>query len=72
MQDPKGIGHRDDMLKRSLEYRKSLDKATKSGKANYMFLGDLNTMGFDYPYKGNDIMQRRKLQNLIDDALIRI
>jgi len=64
MQDPKGFGLRDDMLKRSLEFSKSLDKATKNGKANYMFLGDLNTMGFDYPYKGNDISAEKEIAEL--------
>ncbi len=49
--EPRGMGLRDDMLSRALKFRHKLDKAT-GGKhtSNYIFLGDLNTMGMDYPY----------------------
>ena len=54
--NPKGFGLRDDMLRRALDFRKALDKIPGSkGKANYIFLGDLNTMGLDYPFKARDI-----------------
>ncbi len=53
--DPKGFGLRDDMLTRALEFKKVLDAAAKKGGsnelANYLFLGDLNTMGMKYPYQ---------------------
>lgn len=50
--DPRGMGLRDDMLERAFDFRKTLDKAAGGpGKANYMFLGDLNTMGLEYPFK---------------------
>ena len=50
--DPKGFGLRDDMLSRALKFRNKLDDTSGgAGKANYIFLGDLNTMGLDYPYK---------------------
>ena len=53
--DPRGMGLRDDMLERAFEFRKVLDKAEGGdGKARYVFLGDLNTMGLSYPF-GNDI-----------------
>lgn len=49
--DPRGMGLRDDMLERAFEFRRSLDKAAGGdGKARYLFLGDLNTMGMDYPF----------------------
>jgi endonuclease/exonuclease/phosphatase family metal-dependent hydrolase len=49
--DPRGMGLRDDMIERALEFRKVLDKAEGSaGKARYVFLGDLNTMGMKYPF----------------------
>ena len=49
--DPRGMGLRDDMLERAFEFRRTLDKAAGGeGKARYMFLGDLNTMGMDYPF----------------------
>jgi len=52
--DPKGFGLRDDMLTRALEFKKVLDKAAQKNSnqnANYLFLGDLNTMGMKYPYQ---------------------
>jgi hypothetical protein len=49
--DPRGLGLRDDMLVRACEFHSTLDKATPDGgPANYLFLGDLNTMGMQYRY----------------------
>ena len=54
--DPKGFGLRNDMVKRALKFRKVLDEAVGgSSEANYIFVGDLNTMGMNYPYKEHDI-----------------
>lgn len=50
MNSPLGLGIRDDMFERALDFRKVLDKAA-GGPANYMFLGDLNTMGMKYPFQ---------------------
>lgn len=47
--EPRGFGLRDDMAMRAMKFRKILDKAA-GNHANYIFLGDLNTMGLDYPY----------------------
>ena len=47
--EPRGFGLRDDMAVRAIKFRKILDKAA-GGNANYIFLGDLNTMGLEYPY----------------------
>lgn len=56
MPDPKGFGLRDDMIRRAIKFRSVLDRAAGgAGRANYIFLGDLNTMGFDYPFKKHDI-----------------
>jgi exonuclease III len=50
--DPRGWGLRDDMLERALDFRKTLQKAAKPEKqVNYLFLGDLNTMGLNYYLK---------------------
>ena len=46
---PRGFGLRDDMAIRAIKFRKALNKAA-GNSANYIFLGDLNTMGLDYPY----------------------
>ncbi|HZL94528.1 MAG TPA: hypothetical protein VFB99_12810 [Vicinamibacterales bacterium] len=49
--NPRGMGLRDDMLERAFEFRKVLDNsAGGDGKARYVFLGDLNTMGLKYPF----------------------
>jgi len=49
--DPLGLGIRDDQFNRAFKFKKTLDKAASGGKSNFLFLGDLNTMGMDYPYK---------------------
>jgi len=64
MPDPKGFGLRHDMIRRAGDFRKVLDKATKNGKANYIFLGDLNTMGLDYPFKDNDISASEEIKEV--------
>lgn len=51
---PVGLGLRDDMFERALKFKRVLDKVSaKAGKgaANFLFLGDLNTMGMKYPFK---------------------
>ena len=54
--DPKGFGLRDDMMRRALKFRKTLDNvATGPNKANYIFVGDLNTMGLNYKGSQHDI-----------------
>lgn len=58
--EPRGFGLRDDMAQRAIKFRKILDKAA-GGKANYLFLGDLNTMGLEYPYqKDIDVLTELK------------
>ena len=49
---PRGMGLRDSMLSKAVKFRKTLDKAAGGkDKANYIFLGDLNTMGMEYPFQ---------------------
>ena len=64
MTDAKGFGLRDDMLKRARDFRKVLDQQAENGQANYIFLGDLNTMGLDYPYKSHDISAEHEISEL--------
>jgi hypothetical protein len=50
---PIGLGLRDDMFDRAFQFKKFLDKISikaGNGPANYIFLGDLNTMGMEYPF----------------------
>ena len=52
---PLGLGIRDDQFSRAFKFKQLLDKdAGGPGKANFMFLGDLNLMGMRYPF-GKDI-----------------
>jgi len=64
---PIGLGIRDDMFARAVDFRKTLDKAAPSGKANYIFLGDLNTMGMNYPFQRSSAATL-ELQKLDADA----
>ena len=61
--DPKGFGLRDDMMRRALRFRSVLNDAA-GGRANYIFVGDLNTMGLDYPYKAHDIAAEDEIDEL--------
>jgi len=60
--NPRGLGLRDDMLDRACEFRETLDKAG-GGRANYIFLGDLNTMGMKY-LAGKNISTDEELVSL--------
>ncbi len=57
--EPKGFGLRDDMTQRAMKFRQLLNKqhkaAGKPGMANFLFLGDLNTMGMNLSYSKKDI-----------------
>jgi exonuclease III len=64
---PIGLGIRDDMFDRAVEFRKTLDKGAAGGQANYIFLGDLNTMGMKYPFQ-KSIEATVELQKLDADA----
>lgn len=61
--DPKGFGLRDDMMRRALRFRAVLNEAA-GGRAHYIFVGDLNTMGLDYPYRAHDIAADEEIAEL--------
>ena len=63
MTDAKGFGLRDDMLQLALKFRSHLDKLSE-GKSNYLFVGDLNTMGLNYPYRQHDISAEAEIHEL--------
>jgi len=49
---PFGFGVRDDQLRRALKFKRTLQKAAGAGTpVNFLFLGDLNTAGMEYPFK---------------------
>ncbi len=63
---PKGFGLRDDMTERALKFRKKLDKVAGGvGKANYVFLGDLNTMGMNLTYSKKDVTAKEEIERLV-------
>lgn len=69
MPDPKGFGLRFEMTKRAFDFRKVLKKAAGNNKEpNYMFLGDLNTMGMDYFGSDKDISADRERAELARSA----
>ena len=64
--DPRGLGLRDDMLIRALDFAKVLDRAAPPGKrSNYIFLGDFNIMGMEYRYvRESDLPAAKELLKL--------
>lgn len=71
--DPRGLGLRDDMLIRACDFRAVLEKAPgANGPANYIFMGDLNTMGMQYTYvREEDIEPTKELLKLEREAKAR-
>jgi hypothetical protein len=65
--DPKGFGLRDDMTEKALKFIKTLKKVGNQDP-NYIFMGDLNTMGMNLTYNDKDISGPEELQRLITRA----
>ena len=63
MRDPKGFGLRDDMTERALRFYSHLQQKT-GGPVNYLFLGDLNTMGMNLTYSDGDMNAACELERL--------
>jgi hypothetical protein len=62
--EPLGLGLRDDMFRRALEFKHVLDRVA-GGVANYLFLGDLNVMGMEYTYlRDRDIDAAEELEKM--------
>ncbi len=58
MPSPEGFGLRDAMFDKIFNLKRSLDKATKrttGDPANFVVVGDMNTMGMDYEGREHDI-----------------
>ncbi len=68
--DPRGLGLRDDMLLRACAFRSTLDAVpSANGRANYLFLGDFNTMGMNYRYVASrNIKPTDELARLAEEA----
>jgi hypothetical protein len=64
-----GLGHRYEMMQRAFKYREKLNKlAWEMGdaKVNYIFLGDLETMGMEHSY-GKDIDAETEVRKWDED-----
>lgn len=61
--DPKGFGLRDYMLEKAIKLKNVIKKKIQQ-EPNYIFLGDLNTMGMNYKYSKYDIPQEEELDRL--------
>ena len=63
---PRDLGLRDDMFTRAAKFRRTLDRAAISGEgANYLFIGDFNTMGMRYRFnREQDIDVSEELEKL--------
>jgi len=65
---PKGFGLRDDMIDRLIKLRKALNKheakTTGFAEANFVALGDLNTMGMNLTYNDKDISGVEEIERL--------
>lgn len=61
--DPRGFGLRDDQTERALKFRTVLDKSS-AGHANYIFMGDLNTMGMTLNFSDKDLTAEEEIARL--------
>jgi len=63
----RGFGLRDDMLFKAVKFRRVLDRAPVSnGNANYIFMGDLNTMGMNYPTNSKHLVTQENELKILD------
>ena len=65
LSEPKGFGLRDDMTQRAMKFRKVLNRAAgQNGQSNFVFLGDLNTMGMNLSYSKKDISGTEEIDRM--------
>lgn len=66
MRDPRGWGLRADMIEHALGLKKALDKRPGANPAaNFIVLGDLNTMGLNVTDGDNDISGETELERFV-------
>lgn len=65
--DPIGLGLRDAQFQKAFRLKEVLDGQSASGAANFIVLGDLNTMGLDYA-KGVAIAAGAEIERLSAEA----
>lgn len=62
--EAKDFGIRDNMIRLACQFHNKLKKAADADRMNFIFVGDLNTMGLDYPYTENDISAANEITEL--------
>jgi hypothetical protein len=50
MDDPRGFGLRQDMVDRAFKFKRAVVDAIAPQEPNFVFLGDMNSMGLDYVF----------------------
>jgi endonuclease/exonuclease/phosphatase family metal-dependent hydrolase len=50
MNDPRGFGLRQDMIDRAFTFKREVVDVLSPAEPNFIFLGDLNTMGLEYDF----------------------
>jgi endonuclease/exonuclease/phosphatase family metal-dependent hydrolase len=63
-QDPRSFGLRDNIIYRSLKFINVLNRASDNEKANYIIVGDLNTMGLNLPYSNKDLSGEEEIERI--------
>ena len=63
-QDPRSFGLRDDIIYRSMKFINVLKKSSPINVANYIIVGDLNTMGLNIPYSEEDISGDEEIERI--------
>jgi len=66
--DPRSFGLRVDMIERSIKFSKILNRIATDEKANYIILGDFNTMGMVIKSSNKDISSAEEIQRLKERA----
>jgi endonuclease/exonuclease/phosphatase family metal-dependent hydrolase len=68
MPDPRGFGLRTDMVDRALEFKKQVVNRVNPAERNFIFLGDLNSMGLDYVYGREEPPSKKLLRRAASGA----
>jgi len=68
---PVGLGIRDDQFERLAKLKRKLDKASDDARANFIAVGDFNTMGMNYRGSLHDIPASSELAKLDKDFAVK-
>jgi hypothetical protein len=69
---PRGFGLRAEMIDKAFQFKRYLDERSEDGTSNFLFCGDLNTMGLDYIHGREPPPDDRRLIHSRFDAELEI